>query len=537
MNAREEERTPIASGWKQERVLAALREPAAYPEPPGEIRAIRTHVSTVFLAREVVYKVKRAVRFPFLDLSTLELRRLCCEEELRLNRRLSPELYLGVVPITADPDGIHVGGSGEIVEYAVKMRRLPEDRMMESMLRSGSLPADAIKRISEVLARFHAGAERGEAAAASGAPSAIARLWEDHFTESASLVPDVLDPLQDALLRGTVRAWLVRKHALLERRHRGGYIRDGHGDLRCSSVCLTEPIQIFDCLEFSKRLRCGDVASDLAFLAMDLTWRGRRDLADELVERYSELTRDSELEALIPFYASYRACVRAKVSALSARDAEVPPTERPRFRTDARELFALACRYAGEDRPPILLVVCGLSGTGKSTVAEQLARSGYGRVLSTDRIRKELHGAAPAERRTAAFEAGIYSPDATRRTYTTLAERAEALLRSGQSVIADGTCSQAWQRELLTGAAERAGALRFFLELTASPLQTRQRLDLRERDASTESDANWAIHLSQRARWEPISLPGWDHPVVSSERSVEDVVRAAHRELSARLEP
>ena len=521
----------------QERVLAALRDPAAYPEPTGEVRTIRTHVSTVFLAGDVAYKIKREVRFPFLDLSTLELRRLCCEEELRLNRRLSTDLYLGVVPITADEVGIHVGGAGEIVEYAVKMRRLPEDRMMDSMIRAGRLPPHAISRVCELLARFHAGTERGAAVAAFGTPAAITQLWEEHFAESEPWAHDLLDRFQDALLRRTVRAWLVRKRALLERRHLEGYIRDGHGDLRCSSVCLTEPIQIFDCLEFSQRLRCGDVASDLAFLAMDLSWRGRRDLADELVHRYSELTRDGELEGLIPFYGSYRACVRAKVSALSAQGASVSPTERARFRADARELFALACRYASEDRPPLLLVVCGLSGTGKSTVAEQLARTWSAQVLSTDRIRKELHGAGPTERRAASFQAGIYSPEATRRTYATLADRTEALLRSGQPVIADGTFSQAWQRELLTGAAARSGGLSFFLELTAPPARVRQRLDLRRGDGSTESDADWETHLAQRTRWEPISLPDWEHLVVSTERDVQDVVRVAGRELSARLEP
>jgi len=525
------------TSFAQERVLAALCEPDAYPEATGEIRTIRTHVSTVFLAGAIAYKVKRAVRFPFLDLSTLELRRLCCEEEVRLNRRLSPDLYLGVVPITADEGTIRVSGSGEIVEYAVKMRRLPEDRMMDSMVRAGHLPADAIPRICELLARFHAGAERDDAVAASGAPSAIARLWDEHFAESATLVGDILDPLQDALLRRTVKAWLVRKRALLEQRHRDGYIREGHGDLRCSSICLTEPIQIFDCLEFSRRLRCGDVASEIAFLAMDLTWRGRRDLADELVERYSELTHDGELEGLIPFYASYLACVRAKVSALSSGDAQLDATERARFRADARELFALACRYAGESRPPLLLVVCGLSGTGKSTIAEQLARTGSARVLSTDRIRKELHGAAPTERRAAAFQAGIYSPGATRRTYATLADRAEGLLRAGHPVIADGTFSQAWQRDLMLAAADRAGALGLLLELRASPQQARQRLDLRQGAATTESDADWAIHRAQRTRWEPITLPAWDHPVVSTDGDVADVVRAASQELRARLEP
>ena len=313
----------------QEHILDALREPAAYAHPTGRIRTIRTHVSMVFLAGDLAYKVKRDVRFPFLDLSTLERRRLCCEEEVRLNRRLSPELYLGVVAITVDAaGGIHVGGAGEIVEYAVKMRRLPEDQMMDSLVSAGRLAPDAIARICERLVPFHAQAAATEAIAAFGSPSAIAELWEEHFIESSPLVGDFLDRFQEGLLRATARAWMVGKRPLLERRHRNGSIRDGHGDLRCSSICLTEPIQIFDCLEFSPRLRCADVASDVAFLAMDLTWRGRRDLADELVGRYSKLAGDAELGRLVPFYGCYRACVRAKVSALSARDAQVTAPER-----------------------------------------------------------------------------------------------------------------------------------------------------------------------------------------------------------------
>ncbi len=244
----------------QEWALVALSEPGAYPHPTGEIHVVRTHVSMVFLAGEFAYKVKREVCFPFLDLSTLELRRRCCEEEVRLNRRLSPDLYLGVVPITVDESGIHVAGSGETVEYAVQMRRLPEDRMMDGLVRAGRLPADAIGRICDRLVRFHSGAEKSDAVGAFGTPSAISQLWDEHFTESTALIGDVLDRFQDGLLRETARAWMVRKRALLEQRRRDGHIRDGHGDLRCSSICLTEPIQIFDCLEFSRRLRCGDVS-------------------------------------------------------------------------------------------------------------------------------------------------------------------------------------------------------------------------------------------------------------------------------------
>ena len=225
------------------------------------------------------------------------------------------------------------------------------------------------------------------------------------------------------------------------------------------------------------------------------------------------------------------------MSSLSARDTEAARPERARFRADASELFGLACQYAGEDRPPVLLVVCGLSGTGKSTIAEGLRQAWSARVLSTDRVRKELLGARPTERRSARFEEGIYSADATRRTYAALAERAEDLLRSGDSVIADGTFSHAWQRELLTDAAERSGAIRFFLELTATPRQVQERLELRRGDASAESDADWSTHLAQAARWERITLPEWDHPLVSTDGGIQDVVWRAAQQLSARLEP
>lgn len=525
------------SSVPQERVLAALRGAAAYPHPTGEIRTIRTHISMVFLAGDLAYKVKREVRFPFLDLSTLELRRRCSEEEVRLNRRLSPDLYLGVIPITVDPRGIAIGGSGRTVEYAVQMRRLPQDRMMDSLVREGRLPPDAIDRICDRLVWFHSQAEKDEAVAAFGAPSEIARLWDEHFTESAPLIDEFIHPFQDALLRGTARAWMVRKGDLLERRHQDGHIREGHGDLRCSSICLTEPLQIFDCLEFSRRLRCCDVASDVAFLAMDLRWMRRRDLADELVQRYSAASGDPDLPRLLPFYACYRACVRAKVSALSASDPEASGTDRTRFHLDARGLFAQACEYAREDRPPVLLAVCGLSGTGKSTLAEHLGRVWSAPVLSTDRVRKELHGARPTDRRAAPFGEGLYSADVTHQTYVALADRVEKLLRTGRSVVADGTFSQRWQRELVTDAARRSGALRFFLELTATPEHVQERLAHRQSDAGAVSDANWSIYLAQRSRWEAMSLPEWDHPLLSTEGSAQDVCRQAQRTLLLRLEP
>ncbi len=519
----------------QQRVLAALRESSAYPHPVSETRVIRTHISVIFLAGEFAYKVKRHVQFDFVDLSTLPARLACCEEEVRLNRRLSPELYLGVVPITEGSEGIRIGGLGPPVEYAVQMRRLPEDRMMDALVRAGPFPAGAIAALAARLADFHAQAETGEEISAFGSPSTIGSLWEEHFAQTERLVGSVLEPFQDAFLRATVQAWLVRKNALLRRRVLDGHIRDGHGDLRCSSVCFTEPLQIFDCLEFSRRLRCCDVASDISFLLMDLAWLRRQDLADELVRRYTERSGDGELPQLVPFYGCYRACVRAKVSALSAENLEATASERARLLRDAQGLFSLACRYANEDRPPMLVVVCGLSGVGKSTVSQRLARTLSAPVVSTDIVRKEIHGLQPTERRAGAFGEGLYAPDATRRTYAALAFRAEQLLQAGESVVVDGTFAHAWQRELAATAAKRSGALIFYVELTAPDPLVRERLAARAGDPSATSDADWSLYLAQKAGWEAFQLPEWTHVSVCADGTPQAITSEALAALKRRL--
>jgi len=454
---------------------------------------------------------------------------------VRLNRRLSPELYLGVVPITEGPDGIRIGGSGPAIEYAVHMRRLPEDRMMDVLVRAGTLPEGAIGALATRLADFHGQAATGEEISGFGSPATIESLWKEHFDQTQRLVGRVLEPFQDAFLRATVQAWLVRKNPLLRRRALEGRIRDGHGDLRCCSVCFIEPLQIFDCLEFSRRLRCGDVASDISFLLMDLASLCRQDLAEAFLRHYIERTGDQELPQLVPFYGCYRACVRAKVNALSAEDAEATAAERARSLRDAQGLFSLACRYANEDRPPVLIVVCGLSGVGKSTVSQSLGRTLSATVVSTDVVRKELHGLQPTERRAAGYGEGLYAPDVTRRTYAGIALRAERLLQAGKSVVLDGTFAHSWQRELAAIIAKRSGALLLYLEITAPDSIIREHLRARASDPSAASDADWSIYLAQKAQWEALQLPEWTHASVCASETPEGTTSDALAALQRRL--
>ena len=518
-------------------VLHSLSRAEAYPHPVDGVTVLQTHVSAVFLAGDFAYKVKKPVHFDFLDARSLECRRELCAQEVALNRRLSPELYLGVVPVTRGPEGLLVGGEGPPVEFAVRMRRLPEGRMMDRLLEARALTREMVERVAEVLAPFHARADAGPGVAALGTPAAIQALWDEHFAQTTPFVGRTLTPIQDGFLRAMVGAWSVRKHPVLAGRVAQGRIRDGHGDLRTSSVCFTEPLAIFDCLDFSARYRCSDVAADVAFLVMDLRLRMRPDLAEAFVGRYVERSGDVELPSLLPFYVSYRACVRGKVESLRAAEPEISAEQRAEAERIARRAFGLACDAASEDLPPLLLVICGLSGTGKSTLAAELGRRRGWEVLSSDATRKAMEGLAPEARATAALDQGLYAPEVTRRTYERLARDAGAMLAASRTVIVDATAQSAWQREVLAGAAQATGSLFLLAEVRASDAVVRARLAARSTQRDAVSDAGWDVYLAQKARWEPIGAPGWTHLVVDADAPVPDALMMLDRQLHERLRP
>ena len=518
-------------------IIRSLSRPTAYPHPVDAVRVIQTHVSVVFLAGPYAYKVKKPVHFDFLDAHLLERRGEMCRQEVLLNRRLSPDLYLGVASITRGAEGLVVGGSGEAVEYAVHMRRLPEDRMMDRLLASGALTREMVEQVADVLAPFHAAADAGPRVAAFGTAEAVQALWDEHFAQVAPFLGKTLTPLQDGYLRALVRAWSVRKRRLLEERVAARRIRDGHGDLRTSSVCFTDPLTIFDCLDFSARLRCSDVASDVAFLAMDLRLRMRPDLGEAFIERYVARSGDTPLRRLVPFYTCYRACVRGKVESLRAEESEISPAEREDAMQMARRAFGVACDAASEDLPPVLLAVAGLSGSGKSTLARELGERRGWEVLSSDVVRKSMHGLAPGERATAPLDRGLYSPEVTRWTYARLAERAAAELEEGRCVVVDATAQAAWQRALLADAARAHGAVFLLAEVRASDEAIRGRLEARAREPGAVSDAGWEVYLAQKARWEPVTLGEWAHLVLDGDRHPADVLMQLERDLHDRLRP
>ena len=409
-----------------------MLRPGFYPDPPAQVELKQTHISYVFVAGDFVYKVKKPVHFAFLDCSRLAQRFHYCCEEVRLNARLSPHVYLGVFAILRDAESFVLGPRVEVehpkaVEYAVEMRRLPEDRMLDRLIALGEVDKDTIRAIAKRIAKFHATAPSNRGWTYGSALS----IWRDVIEEIAQnkdFVGRTIREDQFTAIDAFCRAF-VNSHwrALNERAHEGR-VREGHGDLRAEHICLADDeIDVIDCVEFSERLRYCDAASEIAFLAMDLDRLGAPRLADELVEAYAEISGDEDLGVFVPFYKCYRACVRGKVESLKSLEREVDAAERERARQLASSYFELAARYAAR-RSPALIVVCGLSGSGKSTVARLLQhRKGF-KVINSDRVRKRLAAVPAHEHFFTDYRANMYSDRFTKITYDTMLAEAESLL-------------------------------------------------------------------------------------------------------------
>lgn len=497
-------------------LIGALSRPAAYPFRCDQVEVLQTHISVVFLAGPCAFKIKKPVNLGFLDFSTLDLRRHFCEEEVRLNRRLAPSVYLGVVPVTRCDSRLAFEGDGEVIEWAVKMERLPAAATLEAGLARGDVGDERIKALAVRIAEFHEHADRGPDTAACGRFAVVARNARENFEQAAADIG--LTVSQQVFDRARLRTdeVLEELQPLIELRAEQGMPRDTHGDLRLDHVYLLperqppEDVVIVDCIEFNDRFRYADPVADAAFLAMDFMFHHRQDLADTFAQAYFEATGDGEGKALLPFYISYRAAVRAKVEGVKANEAEVPEAERTRTIANARAHWLTA--FSLLEKPahkPALVLVGGLPGTGKSTVARRLAEVAAFDIIRTDELRKELTGGSANDSKPAGFEQGIYTPEWTERTYRECLRRAEHALFAGRRVLIDANFREdRWREESLRLAdAWRVPSELFVCE--ADPEVVRSRLANRQRDAS---DANWEIYLHAASRWEqpgPRSQAAW----------------------------
>jgi aminoglycoside phosphotransferase family enzyme/predicted kinase len=487
-------------------LIDALSKPSAYPHPVDRVDVWQTHISVVFLAGEFAYKIKKPVDLGFLDFTTLAKRRTDCEEEVRLNRRLAPLVYHGIVPITEGSGGLRIAGGGPVVEWAVKMERLPETASLLDQLNRGAVAVPLIERIAKRIASFHSDAERGARIADFGRFNVVAGNARENFDQALSRVGDTVSPTVFDRLRLRTEESLARLRPLIDDRAGRGVPCDTHGDLHLDHVYYLadrappNDLIAIDCIEFNERFRFADPMADVAFLAMDLHFHGRSELAEALVEAYIRATGDAEGRALLPFYTSYRAAVRGKVEGMQAGEAEIPEPVRTDAHTRARAHWLLALSLIEPAiRRPALILIGGLPGTGKSTLARALAERANFTVIRSDVVRKQLAGLTPDTRAPAEFNRGLYSPEMTARTYAESYHRATENLFNGMRVIVDAQFGMEVDRHRFLDAAAELRIPALLLVCRTDAEEARKRIENRHDDAS---DADVSIYRLAAERWQ-----------------------------------
>lgn len=488
---------------------------------------IDTHISWVFVGSRDVYKLKKPVDFGFLDFTTDARRKAACEAEVQLNRRLSPDVYLGVVPVTEGPDGPVIDGEGEPVQWAVHMKCLPEHDRADVRLADGRLSRAQVAALARKVAAFHEQCRADAQTARFGSTETILQNVEENFAQTKTSLGHYLSAAEAQEVEAFQRDF-VRDHAdTLQARIDAGRIRDGHGDLRLEHMYLDADgeIAIIDCIEFNDRFRYADVCADAAFAAMDFSRLGHVELSEQFLASYARAADDFDLYTVVDFYESYRAYVRGKIAAFVAEDDSLPLAARQKAEAEARRDFRLA--VASDRRSllsPTLVAVGGIIATGKSTIAQAVGADLSAPIVDADRTRKAMLGVKPTQPvRTGAWS-GAYDPSFTDDVYAEVLRRAEVVLASGRPVIVDASFRSRAFRQQAKALAERRGVAFRFVECRADPEVCRARLRERAKGQPV-SDGRLEIFDDFVASWETVDeLPDGEHIVVDTARPRQDSV-------------
>jgi aminoglycoside phosphotransferase family enzyme/predicted kinase len=486
--------------------VQALKRAGAYPSAPGSVELVQTHISYVFLAGDEVFKLKKPIDLGFANFTTLERRREACEAEVRLNRRGCPgNIYIGVETVTRAGNRYRIGGEGEVVDYAVHMKRLPADRMMDRLLERGAVDVGLIGRVAARLTELHEQADRGPHVTAVGGPETHLRDWRDSLVDMERYAGRTLSRKRFETIRDYAEGTIARESGFMQQREDEGWVRDCHGDLRSDAVCFDESVPggicIYDCIEFNERFRYIDTALDAAFLGMDLDYRGHPDLSDLFIGLYAAAIGDKTLPLLLHFYKSFRAVVRGKVESYLLDDPGVPAKQKTAARRRARAYFELAEGYARRRPFRGAVLVTGPSGTGKSVVAGALAARLGAALLSTDVVRMELFGKREGARD--ALGEGRYTPESREQVYDAMLSQAGAFLAQGRPVVLDGTYITKVRRAPVVATVRAAKAPLLVIECSAPDAVVRHRQEQRQAESWTASEGRYDVYQQQKRETEP----------------------------------
>jgi hypothetical protein len=484
--------------------IRLLQRPEGYDEPVEQVRLLQTHTSWVLLTGKHAYKIKKPVYFGFLDYTTIDARKFFCEEELRLNRRLAPDIYLSVQPVTQSGAEVRIGGKGEVIDYCVKMKELPQDAIMTERLRQKAVSYPEIDSIAQIVARFHEQAATDRDISRFGELETVKFNWDENFAQTEEFRGKTIGVRAFPAIKQAVERFMAANQDLLAERVSTGRVRECHGDLHSRNIFLVEPIRIFDCIEFNRRFSCCDVASEIAFFVMDLEYSGEKGLANYFVDRYVAITGDHLLLRLLDFYKCYRAYVRGKVTSFNLKDPGMSRSQKQAAARTARKYFALAASYARSlFERPALIVMMGLPGVGKTFLARRLARRINCYHLRSDIIRKELMAVPVGEHAYQGMGKGIYTSNISARTYEEMMSRARVYLSAGRSVILDATFSYAEGRQNARALADALGG-RFLIVNCVCPVRVALKRIARRTQEFSFSDATPEVYFHIRATFQPV---------------------------------
>jgi aminoglycoside phosphotransferase family enzyme/predicted kinase len=509
-----------ASG--SERLIRALQQPGVLADPSEQVTLLQTHISWVLLAGRFAFKLKKPVDLGFLDFTSLEKRRFYCEEELRLNRRLAPDLYLDVVAITGTPEAPRLHGPGEAIEYAVRMKRFPQEALLSRVLDRGEIRPEHIDALARLVADFH---ERVPPVATNtlfGTRDDVLRAPKENLRYLAQRISDPQRTAQlERLRKWTDEEFITRREDFAKRR-RDGFIRECHGDMHLGNmVLLDDDVKVFDCIEFNEAFRWIDVMSEVAFVVMDLEDRNLVDLSRRFLNAYLEWTGDYGGLIVLPFYFVYRALVRALVDVIRAKQIGESTSEQHKLEEEFQSYLDLAERWTRRP-PPRLMITYGVTGSGKTTGTQALLESTGAIRVRSDVERKRLFGLRPNEPSKPAYGRRLYSRDATDRTYRRLSESATAAIRAGFSAIVDATFLTRRRRQRFRSLAEDLRVPFGILEFNADDVTLRQRIEQRLRRGRDASEATVGVLEDQLRAREPLDAAERVHLVPLPGRSVRN---------------
>ncbi len=479
-------------------IIKHMHDKEFYDEKPSKVDYKQTHISHVFLTDNFVYKIKKPVDFGFLDYSTLEKRKFYCEEEVRLNKRLSPDIYNGVVAITNKG----IAKEGEAIEYAVKMKRLPEKNIMKELLKEYKVSYKSIKEMASLLVKFHKEAEKNQEIKSYATAEAMKKNTDENFQQTKDM--DIFDKKKYDFIKKSTNDFYNKKE-IFQNRIKENKIAECHGDLHSGNIFITDEVKIFDCIEFNKSFRYSDVANDVAFLAMDLEKQKQVPLSKYLINKYVDISEDYTLYTVLDFYKCYRAFVRAKVSAFMLSDAQ--GKEKEILENDCREYLDIAYNYAKifSHQKPAVFISCGYSATGKSRwlkIASDIINSP---VIRTDVLRKEIFNLKANEKKDDEYRKKYYSEDARQKVYDAMFQESERILSMGGKVSLDASFIKKENRKKIKQLAEKYDADFIIINTTASEETIKKRLVGRQNEKGNVSDADFenAYQFQKKSFQEP----------------------------------